>query len=309
MDNQGEKKYGLVFPSKRSFQSAFLSSKVKETKRKIFAADSSSDDNLEKEEEESLKKATEKSVQRNQAMQAAFKALAEDPTIFQYDELYDGMQEKKEEKIPVEAERKPKYIDQLLRSAEQRKLETARRTERKIQKERESEGDMFKDKESFITPAYQAKLEERKLQEEEERRKEQMEAVLNVTKQRDLGGFYRHFYKQTFADQSEKEDQVVQVEKKEVSTSFQKKDAAEPDVQSRRRYRQRREDSPQPEASVEESVLTEPVDDAENIEEHPKGSKTEKDSKLTFGRNAQRLRFSFYQSKHWLGGHRNRFAA
>ena len=63
----------------------------------------------------------------------------------------------------------------MLRSAEQRKLETERRTERKIQKERETEGDMFKDKESFITPAYQAKLEERKLQEEEERRKEQME--------------------------------------------------------------------------------------------------------------------------------------
>ena len=53
-----------------------------------------------------IKKATEKSVQRNQAMQAALKALEEDPTIFQYDELYDGMQEKKEEKKPVEAERK-----------------------------------------------------------------------------------------------------------------------------------------------------------------------------------------------------------
>merc|ERR1712071_115407 len=124
--------------------------------------------------------------------------------------------------------------------------------------------------------AYQAKLEERKLQEEEERRKEQMEAVLDVTKQRDLGGFYRHLYKQTFADKSEKEDKVVEVEKKEVSTSFQKKDAAEPDVKSRRQYRQRREDSPEPETSVEESVKTEPVDDTENIEEHPKESKTER---------------------------------
>ena len=58
---------------------------------------------------------------------------------------------------------------------EQRKLEMERRTERKIQKERENEGDEFKDKESFITPAYQAKLEERKQQEAEERIKEQME--------------------------------------------------------------------------------------------------------------------------------------
>lgn len=107
------------------------------------------------------------------------------------------MQEKKEEKKPAPTEKKvchyrlfsiifnliisfsiilqPKYINQLLRSAEQRKLEMERRTERKIQKERENEGDEFKDKESFITPAYQAKLEERKQQEAEERIKEQME--------------------------------------------------------------------------------------------------------------------------------------
>nr|CAG4642784.1 EOG090X0D2W [Evadne anonyx] len=281
MDNEGEKKYGLILPSKKNFKSPFLSSAAGATKPKIFTENSSSDDNLDKEEEEvetaldwrsrTAAKATEKSVQRNQARQAALKALEEDPTIFQYDEIYDEIKEKKEQAKPAPAEKKPKYIKQLLRSAEQRKLETERRTERKIQKERDNEGDEFKDKESFITPAYQAKLQERKEQEEEECMKEQMEAALDVTKQRDLGGFYRHMYNQTFAEKTEKAEKV---EKKEVSASF-RKDAVDLDAKNRRHYRQRREDSPEPLAS--EPMETEPVEDVEqeveeneeNVEKQP----------------------------------------
>ncbi len=45
-------------------------------------------------------------MQRNQARQVALKALAEDPTVFQYDEVYDEMQQKKEEKKPPKEERK-----------------------------------------------------------------------------------------------------------------------------------------------------------------------------------------------------------
>jgi len=67
---------------------------------------------------------------------------------------------------------KPKYIENLLRTAELRKVELERRTERKVQKERETEGDQFNDKESFVTPAYRAKLAELKKLEEEERIRE-----------------------------------------------------------------------------------------------------------------------------------------
>ncbi len=45
-------------------------------------------------------------MQRNLARQAAMKALEEDPTVFQYDEVYDDMQQKKEEKKPVKTEKK-----------------------------------------------------------------------------------------------------------------------------------------------------------------------------------------------------------
>lgn len=54
---------------------------------------------------------------------------------------------------------------------------------------------MFADKESFVTSAYRAKMEEMAKEEEEEERKNRIESVLDVTKQKDLSGFYRHLYR------------------------------------------------------------------------------------------------------------------
>lgn len=64
-----------------------------------------------------------------------------------------------------------------MKTAELRKVETERRVERKVQKERETEGDMFNDKEAFVTPAYRAKLAELKKLEEEERLRELQEGM------------------------------------------------------------------------------------------------------------------------------------
>jgi coiled-coil domain-containing protein 55 len=44
-----------------------------------------------------------------------------------------------------------------------------------VQKEREAEGEEFKDKEEFITSAYREKLEEFKKIDEEERRQDQID--------------------------------------------------------------------------------------------------------------------------------------
>lgn len=69
-------------------------------------------------------------------------ALEEDPTVFQYDELYDDMEQKKRESklARKDIDRKPKYISKLLEAAERRKKENERRIERQVQKEREAEG-------------------------------------------------------------------------------------------------------------------------------------------------------------------------
>lgn len=124
--------------------------------------------------------------------------MEEDPTVFQYDELYDEMQEKKKESklSRKDLDRKPKYINKLLETAERRKRENERRIERQVQKEREEEGEQFKDKESFVTSAYRKKLEELKVLEEQEKREEYLESIGDVRKQGNLDGFYRHLYEQ-----------------------------------------------------------------------------------------------------------------
>ena len=86
-------------------------------------------------------------------------ALEEDPTVFQYDEVYDQLEKKKEEekeskKSLEEKERKPKYMDKLLATAKEREQEFERRQERAAQREREKEGDMYADKEKFVTSAF-----------------------------------------------------------------------------------------------------------------------------------------------------------
>ena len=86
-------------------------------------------------------------------------ALEEDPTVFQYDEVYDKLEQKKEEekeskKSAAEKDRKPKYMDRLLATAKEREQEFERRQERAAQREREKEGDMYADKEKFVTSAF-----------------------------------------------------------------------------------------------------------------------------------------------------------
>nr|CAG4637332.1 EOG090X0D2W [Ceriodaphnia reticulata] len=278
------KRYGLIIPSKnKGARSAFLSN-TSESKKvsQAFAAESSSDDNLEEDEDEgkpaldwrsrTVSKTAEKSMQRNQARQAALKALEEDPTVFQYDEVYEDMQQQKEEKKPQKEERKPKYIANLLKTAELRKVELERRVERKVQKERETEGDMFNDKEAFVTPAYRAKLAELKKLEEEERLRELREANLDVTKQQDLSGFYRHLYKQTFSDEQPKKPEP------EEPVTF-KKETAESEFKSRRQYRSRREENEEEEEEEkDEEKVKGPSPEREEVEQETPDDQKQKSS-------------------------------
>ena len=115
----------------------------------------------------------------------------------QYDEVFDKMEETKAEESGNKkvVDRKPKYISKLLKQAEIRNQDEERRKERKVQKEREEEGDEFADKEKFVTSAYRKKMEEMQKLDEEEKKKEAMEEMLDVTKQKDMSGFYRHLFR------------------------------------------------------------------------------------------------------------------
>lgn len=254
-------RYGLIDAK------ANKASKTGITKHAAFESDSDSDSSDPK-----------KSVnlelgdsQKRQVKAAQAKVMAEDPTVYQYDELYDDMDNKRKESKADKSkeERKPKYIGKLLETADKRKKDQERRIERQVQKEREAEGEMFKDKESFVTSAYRAKLEEMKKAEEDEKREEYLENIGDVKKQSDLGGFYRHIYSQKMgegSDQKTTTNENVEGDKGNPSTSDKeskqedqtRKDDSESDEEERarlealkskeagqsksRRYRKRRSD-------------------------------------------------------------------
>merc|ERR1712243_239006 len=85
------------------------------------------------------------------------------------------------------------------------------------QKEREAEGNEFADKESFVTSAYRKKMEEIAKQEEEEARMARIEAALDVTKQNNMDGFYRHLYRQTMGEEKGQVESKVKQEETEES--------------------------------------------------------------------------------------------
>jgi coiled-coil domain-containing protein 55 len=137
-------------------------------------------------------------------------ALAEDASVFDYDGVYDNMQQAKvQPKQQEKIERKSRcashihthehahtalhmsaclaplsscphacktrnacrYIAQLKEQAEERKRESDIQFERKQLKDRTKEDHLFADKEVFVTGAYRRKLEEQKLWMENEKKK------------------------------------------------------------------------------------------------------------------------------------------
>ncbi|GMI89029.1 hypothetical protein like AT2G27285 [Hibiscus trionum] len=119
------------------------------------------------------------------------KALEEDPSVFDYDGVYDEMKEKAvRPRVQDREERKPKYIHNLMKKAEQRKWEQEIVYERKLVKERSKEDHLYADKDKFVTSAYKKKLAEQAKWMEEERLRQLREEKDDVTKKSDLTDFY-----------------------------------------------------------------------------------------------------------------------
>lgn len=115
-----------------------------------------------------------------------------DPSIYSYDAVYDSLHAKSEKSATANKSEGPKYMTNLLRSAEIRKRDQTRARDRQLAKEREAEGDEFADKESFVTGAYKAQQEElRRMQEEEERREKEEEERRKQNGGAGMVGFYR----------------------------------------------------------------------------------------------------------------------
>ncbi|KAF9970830.1 hypothetical protein BGZ73_006389 [Actinomortierella ambigua] len=121
-------------------------------------------------------------------------ALAQDATVFDYDGVYDQLKAGDRLKALVRkkeaAAGQSKYIESMLRSREQRQQDQQIAQEKKLERERAAEGDLYADKEQFVTPAYKAQKEAARLAEEEEQRREE-EAAKDKDGKR-MQGFYRH---------------------------------------------------------------------------------------------------------------------
>lgn len=134
----------------------------------------------------SMKKKSEDARIKREAKMVIDKALEEDPNIFAYDEVYDDMKKEQDQMAGVSAgsgdgtKKKSKFIGNLKLNAEKRKIAEEHRIDRKIEREREAEGDQFADKESFVTEAYRQKLLERKIYEEREKKEIELEGRQSI---------------------------------------------------------------------------------------------------------------------------------
>jgi coiled-coil domain-containing protein 55 len=141
-----------------------------------------------------------------EAEKRAQEALQVDATIYDYDAAYDALHARTTAKAAAErddaAQRKPKYMDALFESAEQRKKDQLRARDKLLQREREAEGDEFADKEKFVTGAYKAQQETRKAEEEEKKRQEAEEE-----KKRKFG--MQGFHKQMLMEQERRHQEAM----------------------------------------------------------------------------------------------------
>ncbi|KAI1582886.1 repeatdomain containing protein, partial [Pyrenophora tritici-repentis] len=118
-----------------------------------------------------------------EAEKCAQEALEANPTLYDYDAAYEATQAVLAAQEAAErddtAERKPKYMDALFESAEQRKKDQMRARDKQLQREREAEGDEFADKEKFFG---MQGFHKQMLAEREKRHQKAMEATAQALK-------------------------------------------------------------------------------------------------------------------------------
>lgn len=141
-----------------------------------------------------------------------------DSSVYDYDAAYDTFHAPKEKKDADGTASGPKYMTNLLQSAEIRKRDQLRAKEKLLQKEREAEGDEFADKEKFVTEAYKKQQEEvRRMEEEEEKRLEAEE------ERRKKGGGMTEFNKSLLRREEERQAEIARA----AEEAKKRKDAGE----------------------------------------------------------------------------------
>lgn len=194
--SSGKKKFGLV-PSQ----------KPKKTRRPVVSSIFSSQEKEDSDDESSktgqlggkmmdIRRANiEISGGKEEALEV------ESGGIYDYDGAYDEFKEeerkKNMQKIQKHAESssapKSRYIGQLQAVAKVREIESDRRYERKLLKERKEEDEQFGDKQKFVTSAYRKKLLEEEKWAYEDKLAEKVEESTGASRQ-GMHGFYSNLF-------------------------------------------------------------------------------------------------------------------
>jgi len=128
-----------------------------------------------------------------------------DPSIYDYDASHDSFKAPKKGTTSEEGSKRKgsQYMSNVKRMAEVRERDRRIAEDKKMQREREEEGDEFADKEKFVTEAYKRQQEENKRMEAEERRREEDEARKNKS------GGMTGFYKNLLAKEEERHSEIM----------------------------------------------------------------------------------------------------
>lgn len=134
-----------------------------------------------------------------------------DPSIYDYDSFHNASlaaQRARKEDVAKSKSNGQDYMTDLMAAAEQRKKDQARAKDRLLQREREQEGDEFKDKDMFVTEAYKEhQAEVRKAEAEEEKRVAEQER-----KKRTAG--MSAFHRSMMDEQEKRHAEVLEAEKR-----------------------------------------------------------------------------------------------
>lgn len=138
-----------------------------------------------------------------------------DPSVYDYDAAYDvlkAVEKQRETEVKKEsAQRKSRYMADVTRAAEQRERDRGVAELKKIQREREAEGDEFADKEKFVTEAYKRKQEEDRKNEEAEKKREEEERKKN--KFGGMTGFHKEMLEREDQKRAEMEKMAAEATK------------------------------------------------------------------------------------------------
>jgi coiled-coil domain-containing protein 55 len=202
-----KKQYGLILPT----SSSSSSSNKPSAGFNAFAASSGSSSKPPSADKAAVRRKVgeeaARSFQKTQAELEHAKALAEDPSVFDYDGVYDELQSARaakrgeQEQVREADKKRPKYITTLLEAAKIREVENERIRERRLLNERKAEDALYGDKEKLVSASYKRKLVEMKRWEDEDKRLDALEAANDVTKQGEhaLAGFYANLMTRNIA--------------------------------------------------------------------------------------------------------------